>query len=153
VWAVATVQEEVGMGGALTSGFALRPQLAVAIDVTFAKSPGTPEHQAVPLGKGPVLGWGPNVHPGLYKSFKDLADRLEIPYQTEVMPTHSGTDAFGLQVAAEGLPTMVVSIPLRYMHTPIEVINIKDITRAGHLLAEYIAWLKPDFLDRLSWDV
>ncbi|HJW89467.1 MAG TPA: hypothetical protein VJ436_02375 [Anaerolineales bacterium] len=152
VWAVATAQEEETLGGARTSAFQLRPQLGVAVDVTWARGPGTPDHKAFPMGKGPTLGWGPNIHSGLHRAFKELADRLEIPYAVEVMPRHSGTDAFALQIAAEGIPTMVVSIPLRYMHTPVEVVSLKDITRAGHLLAEFIAQLEPNFLDRLSWD-
>jgi endoglucanase len=152
VWAVATVQEEETMGGARTSAFQLRPQLAVAIDVTWARGPGAPEHKAFPMGKGPALGWGPNIHPGLHQAFKELADRLEIPNTVEVMPRHSGTDAFAIQVAAEGIPTMVVSIPIRYMHTPVEVVALKDVTRAGHLLAEFIAQLGLDYMDQLTWD-
>jgi endoglucanase len=152
VWAVATVQEEVTMGGARTSAFQLRPQLAVAVDVTWAKSPGTPDHETFPLGKGLTLGWGPNIHPGLHKSFKALADKLEIPYALEVMPRHSGTDAFSLQVAAEGIPTMVISIPIRYMHTPVEIVNLKDIQRTAHLLSEFIAHLEIDYMEKLSLD-
>ena len=152
VWAVATSQEEETLGGAQTSAFQLRPQLAVAVDVTWAKGPGTPDHKAFPLGKGPTLGWGPNVHPGLHQTFKELADRLEMPYAVEVMPRHSGTDAISMQVTAEGIPTMVVSIPLRYMHTPVEAVALKDIQRAGHLLAEFIAGLPEDYMDKLSWD-
>ena len=68
-----------------------------------------------------TLGWGPNIHPWLYKTFKALADDLEIPYQIEVMPRHSGTDAYAIQVVAQGMPSMVMGIPLRYMHTPVEV--------------------------------
>jgi putative aminopeptidase FrvX len=152
VWAVATTQEEETMGGASTSAFQIRPSLAVAIDVTFGASPGSPNHRTFPMGKGPVLGWGPNIHPGLHKAFKSLADGLEIPYKIEVMPRHSGTDAYGLQIAAEGIPTMVLSIPLRYMHTPVEMISMKDITRAGRLLAEFAASLNIDFMDQLVWD-
>ena len=152
VWAVATVQEEENLGGAGTSAFEVHPDLAVAIDVTWARGPGTPDYKTFPMGKGPTLGWGPNIHPGLHKAFKELADRLEIPYNTEVMPRHSGTDAFAMQVAAEGIPTMVVSIPLRYMHTPVEVIALKDVIRAGHLLAEFIAQLSPGFMETLVWE-
>jgi endoglucanase len=152
VWAVATVQEEETMAGARTSSFQLRPQLAIAIDTTWAKGPGTPDYKTFPLGKGPTLGWGPNIHSGLHKAMKALADQLELLYAVEVMPRHSGTDAFALQIAAEGIPTMVVSIPLRYMHTPVEVVSLKDITRTGHLLAEFIAQLEEDFMDQLSWD-
>jgi endoglucanase len=150
VWAVATAQEEETLGGAATSAYQLRPDLAVAVDVTFGKGPGTPEYRSFLLGKGPVLGWGPNIHPGLYKAFKDLAEQLEIPYQIEVMPRHSGTDAFSLQVAAEGIPTMVLSIPLRYMHTPVEMIALKDVRRTARLLAEFIPSLQTDFIEKLT---
>lgn len=152
VWAVATSQEEVTMGGARTSAFQLRPDLAVAVDVTWGKSPNTPEHKTFPLGKGLTLGWGPNIHPGLHKSFIKVADQFEIPYAVEVMPRHSGTDAFALQVAAEGIPTMVVSIPLRYMHTPVEVVALKDIKRTSHLLSEFITQLDIDYMDKLTLD-
>lgn len=152
VWAVATSQEEVTLGGARTSSYQLRPQLAIAIDVTWAKGPGTPDYKTFPLGKGPTLGWGPNIHPALHRAVKELADRIELPYAVEVMPRHSGTDAFALQIAMEGIPTMVIGIPLRYMHTPVEIVSLKDITRAGHLLAEFITRLGDDFMDQLTWD-
>jgi len=150
VWAVATVQEEVTLGGARTSAFDLHPQLAVAVDVTWGRGPGTSDYKTFPLGKGPTLGWGPNIHSGFHKAFKQVAERLEIPYAVEVMPRHSGTDAFTLQVAAEGIASMVVSIPLRYMHTPVEVVALKDISRTGQLLAEFIAGLQPGFMDTLT---
>lgn len=152
VWAVASVQEEETMAGAITSPFQLKPQLAIAIDVTFAKGPGANDWRSVPLSKGPSLGWGPNIHPYLYRHFVDLAEKLDIPYQKDYMPRHSGTDAYGMQVVAEGIPTMVISIPLRYMHTPVELIVMKDIERTGRLLAEMIARLEVDFLDHISWD-
>lgn len=152
VWAVASVQEEITLGGAFTSGYALRPTLAVAIDVTFASGPGSPSHQTFPLGKGPTLVWGPNVHPALFKAFKELAEQLEIPYAMEPAPRHTGTDGYALQVVAEGLPNIVIGIPLRYMHTPVEMVAIKDINRAGRLLAEFIAQLDEHFMDKLTWD-
>lgn len=152
VWAVATVQEEVGSWGAQTSAFAIRPSLAVAIDVTFGSGPGSPNHKSFPFGEGLTLGWGPEVHPRLYQVLDDLAKHLEIPCVMEPMPRHSGTDATALQVTQEGIPCAVLSIPLRYMHTPIEMVSLKDITRAGRLLAEFIATLTPDFLDTLTWD-
>ncbi len=152
VWAVASVQEEVNLGGALTSAFQLRPSLAVAIDMTFASAPGSPGHKTFPLGKGPTLVWGPNIHPVLYQRFKEVAERLEMPFAPEVAPRHTGTDAFALQVAAEGIPSMLLCIPLRYMHTPVEMVAVKDINRAGRLLAEFVAQLEVDFMDRLTWD-
>jgi len=152
VWAVATVQEEETLGGALTSAFALQPQIAVAIDVTFAKGPGTPDDEAYPMGEGITLGWGPNIHPGIYKAVKEVADKLEIPNQLEPLPRNSGTDAMALQIAREGIPTMVISIPLRYMHTPVEIISLKDVKRTGRLLAEFITGLDADFMEYLSLD-
>lgn len=152
VWAVASVQEEVTLGGAFTSPFDIRPDLAVAIDVTFAKGPGVNDYRGFALAKGVTLGWGPNIHPALYKAFKEIADQLDIPNTMDLMPSMSGTDAMGLQMVAEGIPTMVISIPLRYMHTPVELIAMKDVTRAGHLMAEFIARLEPDFIEKIGWD-
>lgn len=152
VWAVATTQEEVTLGGAFTSAFALRPDLAVAVDVTHAKGPGANDWLTKPLGKGPCLGFGPNIHPYLHRKFNELADRLEIPHENEVMPHMSGTDAYATQVSREGIPSMLVSIPLRYMHTPVEVVSVKDVQRAGRLLAEFIASLTPDFISTITWD-
>ena len=150
VWAVATTQEEETMGGARTSAFQLRPELAVAVDVTWGKSPGSADHLTFPLGKGLTLGWGPNIHPGLHQSIKKTAEDIEVPFAVEAMPRHSGTDAFAIQVAAQGIPTMVVSIPLRYMHTPVEVVALKDIRRTARLLAEFITRLEIDYMENLS---
>ncbi len=152
LWAAATVQEETGLTGAATSTFEIRPSLAIAVDVTWAKGPGANDWNTYPLGKGPTLGWGPNVHPALYKAFKDLADKLEIPTAMEVMPSHSGTDGWAMQVTAEGIPTIVIGIPLRYMHTPVEVVAIKDIQRVGRLMAEFISGLTPDYMDTIQWE-
>ncbi|MCJ7535279.1 MAG: M20/M25/M40 family metallo-hydrolase [Anaerolineales bacterium] len=150
VWAVATTQEEETLGGARTSAFQLRPQIAVAVDVTWGKSPGAPDHLTFPLDKGPTLGWGPNIHPGLHRSIKKTAEQIEVPFAVEVMPRHSGTDAFSIQVAAEGIPTMVVSIPLRYMHTPVEVVALKDIQRTARLLSEFITQLDINYMNKLT---
>jgi endoglucanase len=152
VWAVATVQEENSLGGAYTSAFDLQPDLAVAVDVTFAKGPGASDWRTFSLGKGPTLGFGPNIHTHLFKKFKELADQLEIPYATEMVPRHSGTDTYAIQVTAQGIPTMVLGIPLRYMHTPVEMVSLKDIQRAGRMLAGFITSLEADFLEKLTWD-
>lgn len=152
VWAVATTQEEVGANGAATSAFQLKPSLAIAVDVTFAKGPGVNGWESFPLGKGITLGLGPNIHPFLHTRFKELADKLEIPYAIEPMPRSSGTDGMTLQLAAEGIPTMVLGIPLRYMHTPVELVALKDIQRAGRLLAEFIGALEADFIEKIVWE-
>ncbi|MBN8580832.1 MAG: M42 family peptidase [Anaerolineae bacterium] len=152
VWAVATVQEETTFGGAYTSAFQLRPTIAVAVDMTFGKGAGASGYQTFALGKGITLGIGPSVHPFLYKRFKEVAERIEIPIADDLMPEYSSTDADALQLTAEGIPTMVLSIPQRYMHTAVELVAIKDIQRAGRLLAEFIASLEADFIERIVWD-
>jgi putative aminopeptidase FrvX len=152
VWAVATVQEEETLGGGFTSPFELNPTIAVAIDVTFGKGPGANDWRTVSLSKGPTLGWGPNAHPYVHKKFLEVAEELEIPFQKEYIPRHSGTDAYAMQVVAGGYPTMVIGIPLRYMHTPVEMIAMKDMERAGRLLAETIVRLEVDFMDNITWD-
>ncbi len=130
----------------------LNPTLAVAIDVTFAKGPGANDHRTVPFAKGITLGWGPNTHPAVFEAFKKVAERLDIPFQTEVSPALSGTDAMGLQIAGAGLPCLYVSIPIRYMHTPVELVSMKDIQRAGHLLAQTVASFEPDFVQQIRWE-
>ena len=152
VLAVATVQEEETFAGAYAAGFELKPSIAIAVDVTFARGPGLPEHKTFKFGKGPANGWGPNIHPGIYSAIEEAAKRVEIPLTREVLPVHSGTDAFPLQIAGEGIRTGLISIPLKYMHTPVEVVSIKDVQRTGRLLAEVVAGLAADFMDTLSWD-
>lgn len=152
VWAVATVQEETSFLGAYTSAFEIRPQIAIAVDGTFAKGPGANGWQTHAMGKGVGLGMGPNMHPFLHKKLTELADRLEIPWFLDVTSSHSGTDAYPMQVTAEGIPTALVEFPIRYMHTPVESVSVKDIQRAGRLLAEFISSLDENFIETITWD-
>lgn len=152
VWAVATVQEETTYLGAYTSSFALRPQMAIVVDGTFAKGPGANGWQTSDMGKGVGLCIGPNMHPFLHKNLKGLAERLEIPWFLDVSPSDSGTDAFAIQVTAEGIPTALVEFPIRYMHTPVESVSLKDIQRTGRLLAEFVTSLEEHFFETIVWD-
>lgn len=152
VWAVATVQEEVGLQGAATSGFALDPTLAVVVDVNFASSPGAPTHETFEMDKGPTFDFGPSTHPKLYQAFINHAKEQEIPFHRCIYAKGSGTDADKLQLAAEGIPTMVVGLPLRYMHTPVETIQVRDIQRTARLIAGFIEKLGENFVDTLRWD-
>ncbi|NJD60346.1 MAG: aminopeptidase [Anaerolineales bacterium] len=152
VWAVATVLEEISYGGAITSAFQLHPSLCMTIDVTFGSEPGSPSHLTFPLGKGPTLGWGPVVHPYLHKTMKELAQHLEIPVATEPTSRYTGTDADAMVMSAEGIPNLVIGIPLRYMHTPVEMVALKDISRAGRLAAEFVAQLDEEFMQKLTWE-
>ena len=152
VWAVATVQEETSYLGAYSSAFQLRPDVAIAVDVTFAKGPGGNGWQTHPMSKGVGVCMGPNMHPFVHKRITEVADRFEIPWFMDVTPKHSGTDAYPMQVTMEGIPTGLVEIPLRYMHTPVEAVSIKDIQRAGRLLAETIVSLETDFVEKIVWE-
>jgi endoglucanase len=122
------------------------------MDVTFAKGAGVDGWETFEMGKGVCLGIGPNLHPFLFDRLKEVAERTEIPWSLDVMPGHSGTDAYAMQVTAEGIPTALVEFPIRYMHTPVESVSLKDIQRAGRLLAEFIASLEPNFVETIVWE-
>jgi endoglucanase len=92
------------------------------------------------------------MHPFLHKKLKELADRLAIPWFLDVTPADSWTDASAVQLTAEGIPTALVEVAIRYMHMPVESVAVKDIEHAGHLLAEFIALLEADFVDTIVWE-
>jgi endoglucanase len=151
VYAVATVQEEVGLRGAFTSTYGIAPDVGIAIDVGFGKQPGVSEQDAIEIGGGPALAIGPNIHPALFREIKRVADENEIPIQVEVAPRGTGTDANAMQITREGIPTALLSLPLRNMHTPIETLSVVDVVRTGRLLAHFIASLDKTFMDKLAW--
>lgn len=150
VAAVATVQEEMGVKGAITSAYGVAPQMAIALDVTFAKQYDDSGPGAFSLDKGPTIGVGPNLHPQIVERLNEIAKREEIPVETEPLPGSSGTDAWGIQVAREGIPCGLISIPIRYMHQPVELVALRDIERAARLLVSFICELEADF--ELSWE-
>lgn len=150
VIAVATSQEETRYLGGYTTSFSRVPDIAIAIDVTHAKGPGTNESELAELGGGPVLGIGANVHPAMYAALKDAAKAVEMSVSTEPHASGSGTDAYAIQVARDGIPTGLVSIPLRYMHTMVETVDPSDIERVGRLLAEVIVRLDDKFMTELT---
>lgn len=152
VFGVATAQEEVGLRGAFTSTYGIVPDVGIAVDVGWAKQPGVSEEHSIEIGKGPALAFGPNIHPALFRELKRIADEFEIPVQVEVAPRGTGTDANAMQITREGIPTALLSIPLRNMHTPIETLSTKDIVRTGRLLAHFIASLDETFMDKLAWE-
>jgi len=152
LYAVATVQEEVGLRGAFTSTYGIVPDVGIAIDVGFGRQPGVAEPAAIDLGKGPALCRGPNIHPAVFARLKEVGETLEIPFQVEISPRgRTGTDAGAIQVTREGIPTGLLSIPLRSMHTPIETLSVKDLARTGRLLAHFIASLDEGFMDGMVW--
>jgi putative aminopeptidase FrvX len=153
VLGVASVQEETTFLGAATSAHGLQPDVAIAIDVTFGEQNGVSDTRTVGMGKGPAIGIGPNFHPELVKALVDTASKLEMPYQMDPMPGASGTDAWPIQVARDGIPTALLSIPLRYMHTPVETVSLRDIERTGKLMAAFIAHLDDEFVKTLTFTI
>ncbi|MCW3489972.1 M42 family metallopeptidase [Dethiobacter alkaliphilus] len=150
VFAVATVQEEVGVRGAATATYGVVPDIGIAVDVTHGEMPGVPEHETSKLGKGPALTLGPNIHPKVGNELISIAKEYKIPYQLEVSPAPTGTDARAIQVTRGGIPTGLVSIPLRYMHTSVELLDLEDVKLSGRLLAYFIAAVDAAFLEGLK---
>jgi putative aminopeptidase FrvX len=150
VFAVATVQEEASMAGAVTGAYGIDPTIAVAVDMTFGMQPGLSPNETVRMDGGPSIAIGPNFHPVLVERLTAAAAALEIPHQTEVIAGASGTDAWAIQVSRGGVPCGLLGIPARSMHTPVETVCLRDIERAAKLLAEFVARLAPGFEDSLS---
>lgn len=149
VIAVATCQEETRLLGAANTAFRYRPDIAIAIDVTFGQGPGTADPNTFKLGEGAVISYTPDSHPAVPQGLQQAADKIEMKVQSEYASAGGGTDAYALQIAQGGIPTGIVGIPLRYMHTMVESINTKDVERTGRLLAEYIANLDPDTITKM----
>lgn len=145
VVAVATTQEELGMRGARTAATGIEPDLAIALDVGFGLQPGVDRWTGLKLGKGPALTAGPNIHPGLRQALLDTARRIRVETQVEVAAGSTGTDAWMIQVASEGIPTALLSLPLRYMHSAAELVDVGDLEESARLLAEFIASIGPEW--------
>lgn len=141
VYAVATVQEEVGLRGAITSTYNIFPDIGIAIDVGFASTPELTNDDLSELGKGPAMGFGANIHPKVYEGLTQIAKEYNLPYQEEIHPGETGTDAWAIQVTQSGVAAGLISIPLRYMHTSVEVVDLNDIKNAGKILANFIVSL------------
>ena len=140
VYAVSTVQEEIGLRGAATSAFGIEPHVGVAVDVCHATdTPGNDKKQLgdVKLGGGPVLFRGPNINPRVLEELEAAAKRVGIPYQVRGVPKATGTDANAIQISRAGVATGLVGIPNRYMHSPVEVVHLDDLHSAALLLAEF----------------
>ncbi len=137
VYAVAAVQEEVGCRGGKTTAYGINPDMAVAIDVCHGVTPDNSSN-AFEVGTGTVLSVGPNLHPKLTDALFDVAKRHEIKVSTDVDGGNTGTDAWEMQVARDGIPTALISIPLKYMHTSVETLAVSDVKATAKLLTEFI---------------
>ena len=140
VVSVATTQEEIGVRGATTSAYAVNPHFAVAVDVGHATDHPDCDNRRfgeTKLGGGPILCRGANINPRVYERLVRAARKQSIPFQVEADPRPTGTDARAIQMARGGVATGLVSIPLRYMHTPSEVVDLEDVERCVQLLVAF----------------
>lgn len=144
--AVAAVQEEIGLFGSRTAAFTVRPDLAVAIDVTHATdAPGVDEKEvgSHPFGSGPVIGRGSTLSPKVYELLRDAAENADIPFSVGASGNSTHTDADSLQISRSGIPTGLVSIPLRYMHSPVEMVDLADVEATVELIRAFVNGLDP----------
>ncbi len=135
---VATNQEEFSGLGARIHSYRLNPDYCIVIDVTHGEYPGLSEGEYFNLTKGPVIARGATIPQRLYRLLNESARSNEIPYQIKPVPSYTGTDAEAIAFNKEGIPTCVLGIPLRYMHTPVEVVCLKDIERTARLVIEFL---------------
>lgn len=150
--AAGTLQEEFGhFLGARTAAFGTAPDVAIAVDVTFGSHPGS-EHDSFPLAGGPTVLVGSSVHPRIARLMRDVCRQEEILHAVEVIYAGSGTDADAMQVAGAGAATGIISVPIRYMHTPVETLSLADVRAAAHLLAGCVARIDAAFVEALTWD-
>lgn len=144
VHAVSTVQEEIGLRGARTSAYGLEPDVGIAIEVTHATDYPDMDKKSigdVRLGQGPVITRGANINPRIFELLVETARREKIPVQIEGYPRGTGTDANAIQLTRGGVATGLVSIPLRYMHTPVEVVSLADLEATAKLVAAFVMGL------------
>ncbi len=138
VCAMFSTQEEVGCRGASAGVFSADPDWAVAIDVTHGKTPDAKENGILNMEGGPAIGVGPNMNRALTGEVFAAAGRIGVKCQTEVIRGNSGTNAWPMQISRGGVATAVVSLPLKYMHTPVETISVKDAQQIVDVLTELI---------------
>ena len=132
-----TAQEEVGRRGAKTGAYSLDPDCAIVLDATFGETPDSKPEKTFKLGGGAAVGVGPSLNRKMTNKLFEIAQRLELPHETEVLAGDSGTDGWVIELSRDGVPTALVSLPLRYMHTPVEVMSIADADVVAKLITEY----------------
>ena len=137
LYLMGSTREEVSGAGAKVGTYGIKPDYCVAVDVTHGKTPDGPKDRSCALFGGPAIGVGPNMTRWMTQRMVDKAKEQDIPYQLEIMSGHTGTNGWGMQVTREGVATSVVSLPLKYMHSPIEVIALEDMELVARLLAAF----------------
>ena len=132
-----STREEVSGAGAVVGTWAVAPDFCVAVDVTHGKTPDGPADKTFELGGGPAIGVGPNMTRWMTERMIAKAREHSIPYQLEIMSGHTGTNGWEMQISREGVATSVLSLPLKYMHTPVETLSLADMEGVAQLLAAF----------------
>jgi putative aminopeptidase FrvX len=146
VAAVAVAQEEITFGGARTTAYTLRPDIAVVVDVTFASdAPGSDDKETGRhrFGSGPVLMRGSTLDPTVFELLHAAGEAEDIPFTIAASARATGTDADAFHISRGGVPSAVVSVPLRYMHSPVEMVQLDDVENAARLIAAFVRRLEP----------
>src|SRR3954454_10825362 len=146
VAAVAVTQEEITFAGATTSAFSLEPGVAIVVDVTFATdAPGIDEKEQGKheMGSGPVITRGSTIHPAVFELLYETVESHKIPFTVDASSRYTGTDADAIHLSRRGVPTGIVSVPLRYMHSPVELVQLDDVHNAARLIAAFAQRVGP----------
>ena len=133
-----STQEEVTELGAQTGAFTVQPEYAIAVDVTHGRTPDGPSDGVFDLGSGVAVGMGPNLHRGFTKALIKTAKANDIDYTLEIMEGNTGTNAWTMQIVGRGIAMGLLSIPEKYMHTPVEVVKLSDVQAVADLMAEFL---------------
>ncbi len=141
LYAVAAVQEEVGLRGAGCAAYSINPDFAIAIDVCHGTSPDAKEN-TFPTGGGTVISKGPNIHPVLVEAVINIMKIKGIAYKIDIDGGDTGTDAAAIQIANSGVPTVLFSLPLKYMHTPVETVSVADVQSTADAIAKFLKSVK-----------
>ncbi len=155
VYAVATVQEEIGLRGARTSAYGIGAQSGLAVDVNHAidyPSVSKSRYGQLDVGKGPSVMRGANANPTVFKMIREGAAKEDIPYQVDVAPGGTGTDGNAMQINQSGMAVGILGVALRYMHTPVELLSLTDVFDCARIMAAYCRLVTPetDFTPRLG---
>lgn len=133
-----TVQEETTGKGAITSSYQIDPDEAIVVDTSFAKQPGISNYKTGTMSGGPMIGISPSLDRKMFEELKKFANKSDIPYQVEVMGGKTGTNADHISVSRAGVRTALISVPIKYMHTPVEVVDVRDIEYSAELIKMYV---------------
>lgn len=132
-----SAQEETGERGAKQAAFRIQPDESIAVDVSFGRTPDSEPQNTAELGSGVMIGFSAALDRGMSERLREIAKRKDIPFSSEVMPSSTGTNADSIAVSGRGVKCCTLSIPIRYMHTPIETLDLRDIVSTARLICEY----------------